>query len=331
MQGFQEKNWGHIGEGCRKLKINMIQSNYIMQKGDEIMALVPGICTQCGATLSADNEKECMICPYCSTPFIVQKAINNFYNTYNISNSVVYINDGNNDFQREKEKAMTFERLNEHYKASRLWNEIADQYPENYEAWLGKMGYSSCIHEDYKKIVSLYGRLDYKLREQLVQRIKHWLKYGLRWNDSLESWKVLLEVMPDEINTGILKAKKLLSTLDKDEILAYSYYIGRNVYDENYTQDFVRWVKYEGRRSPNIHIGASSDELCLPCVLEDYFFYKKIEYVGVVSLKDLEVEIGNIRREEKKLEERKKCGMCLKCGNKLSLLWGNCPKCDKKY
>lgn len=55
------------------------------------MALVPGICTQCGATLSADNTKDCMICPYCGTPFIVEKAINNFHNTYNISNSVVNI------------------------------------------------------------------------------------------------------------------------------------------------------------------------------------------------------------------------------------------------
>ena len=53
------------------------------------MALVPGICTQCGATLSADNSKDCMICPYCGTPFIVEKAINHFQNTYNISNSVV--------------------------------------------------------------------------------------------------------------------------------------------------------------------------------------------------------------------------------------------------
>lgn len=55
------------------------------------MALIPGICTQCGATLTADDTKDCMICPYCNTPFIVEKAINNFHNTYNISNSTVNI------------------------------------------------------------------------------------------------------------------------------------------------------------------------------------------------------------------------------------------------
>ena len=63
------------------------------------MALIPGICTQCGATLSADNTKDCMICPYCGTPFIVEKAIHNFQNTYHISNSVVNIYGGKeNDF-----------------------------------------------------------------------------------------------------------------------------------------------------------------------------------------------------------------------------------------
>ncbi|MBQ2755344.1 MAG: leucine-rich repeat domain-containing protein, partial [Oscillospiraceae bacterium] len=63
------------------------------------MMLVPGICTQCGATLSADKTKECMICPYCGTPFIVEKAINNFQNIYNISDSVVNIySSKENDF-----------------------------------------------------------------------------------------------------------------------------------------------------------------------------------------------------------------------------------------
>lgn len=61
------------------------------------MALIPGICTQCGATLTVDDTKDCMICQYCNTPFIVEKAIHNFYNTYNISNSTVNIYAANNN------------------------------------------------------------------------------------------------------------------------------------------------------------------------------------------------------------------------------------------
>ena len=52
------------------------------------MALISGICTQCGATLSADNTKDCMICPYCGKPFIVDKAIQTFNRKYGVSGSV---------------------------------------------------------------------------------------------------------------------------------------------------------------------------------------------------------------------------------------------------
>lgn len=51
------------------------------------MALIPGICTQCKVTLSADNTKDCMICPYCGKPFIVDKAIQAFNKKYGISGS----------------------------------------------------------------------------------------------------------------------------------------------------------------------------------------------------------------------------------------------------
>ena len=63
------------------------------------MALVPGICTQCGATLSADTSKDCMICPYCGMPFIVDKAIDCFSNRYGGPNAGASRQSGNsNDF-----------------------------------------------------------------------------------------------------------------------------------------------------------------------------------------------------------------------------------------
>lgn len=46
------------------------------------MPIVPAICTQCGAQLDVDDSKEAAVCPYCNTAFIVEKAINNYHNTY---------------------------------------------------------------------------------------------------------------------------------------------------------------------------------------------------------------------------------------------------------
>ena len=79
-------------------RIVVVQLNH-KTNGVIIMALVPGICTQCGATLSADTSKDCMICPYCGMPFIVDKAIDRFSNRYGGSNAGASSRSGNsNDF-----------------------------------------------------------------------------------------------------------------------------------------------------------------------------------------------------------------------------------------
>ena len=50
------------------------------------MPLVKAQCTNCGATLEVDNTKDAAMCPYCKTPYIVEKAINNY--TTNITNNI---------------------------------------------------------------------------------------------------------------------------------------------------------------------------------------------------------------------------------------------------
>ena len=48
------------------------------------MSIVSAKCTNCGAALKVDNAKEAAVCEFCGTPFIVEKAINN----YTISNHI---------------------------------------------------------------------------------------------------------------------------------------------------------------------------------------------------------------------------------------------------
>ena len=54
--------------------------------GEVFMPLVKAQCTNCGAALEVDNTKEAAVCPYCNTPYIVEKAINNY--TTNITNNI---------------------------------------------------------------------------------------------------------------------------------------------------------------------------------------------------------------------------------------------------
>lgn len=55
------------------------------------MALVPAICTQCGAQIEVDDTHEAGICKHCGTAFITEKVINK----YNITNNI-NINSGGN-------------------------------------------------------------------------------------------------------------------------------------------------------------------------------------------------------------------------------------------
>ncbi|MBE6861475.1 MAG: tetratricopeptide repeat protein [Ruminococcus sp.] len=63
------------------------------------MALVPAKCTQCGGNIEVDNTHEAGICQHCGTPFITEKAINN-YNTFvtnNFAGANINVTSGNVD------------------------------------------------------------------------------------------------------------------------------------------------------------------------------------------------------------------------------------------
>ena len=55
------------------------------------MPLVQAKCTNCGANLEVENTKDAAICPYCGTPYVVEKAINNFNTVNHISAGVVNV------------------------------------------------------------------------------------------------------------------------------------------------------------------------------------------------------------------------------------------------
>lgn len=67
----------------RNTKCHINQS----RQGVITMKFVPARCTQCGAELSVDPSTEAAVCVYCNTPFIVEKAINNYITNLNIANA----------------------------------------------------------------------------------------------------------------------------------------------------------------------------------------------------------------------------------------------------
>ena len=105
------------------------------------MPLVPAICTQCGARLEVDPNCEAAICKYCNTPFITEKAINNYNTTYvtNIGHlhaDVVHINDDSSRDSRVK-SGETFLKFNDYTSAEEVFSKLTKECPYDYRGWWG--------------------------------------------------------------------------------------------------------------------------------------------------------------------------------------------------
>ena len=62
------------------------------------MPLINAKCTNCGGVLQVEQGKDAMVCPFCGSAFIVEKAVQNFNVTNNIRADVVNIYQGQKDF-----------------------------------------------------------------------------------------------------------------------------------------------------------------------------------------------------------------------------------------
>ena len=52
------------------------------------MPLAQAKCKNCGAVLEVDTSMETAVCPYCGTPYIVEKTIKNYNANFNITNQI---------------------------------------------------------------------------------------------------------------------------------------------------------------------------------------------------------------------------------------------------
>ena len=117
------------------------------------MPLVPAICTQCGARLEVDPNCEAAICKYCNTPFITEKAINNYNTTYvtNIGHlhaDVVHINDDSSRDSRVK-SGETFLKFNDYTSAEEVFSKLTKECPYDYRGWWGLVRVYSIKFTDF--------------------------------------------------------------------------------------------------------------------------------------------------------------------------------------
>ncbi|MBR5420943.1 MAG: hypothetical protein IK115_07345 [Lachnospiraceae bacterium] len=101
------------------------------------MPLVKASCTNCGGILQVDKDRDAAICPFCKTPYVVEKAIMQFVtkNTNYIQNATF----ADPDPAREVliRRGIVQLELKEVGSAAETFEKMTKTYPEDHRGWLG--------------------------------------------------------------------------------------------------------------------------------------------------------------------------------------------------
>ena len=105
------------------------------------MPLVEAKCTNCGAALQVDDQKDAAVCQYCNSAFIVEKAIQNYeiHNSYKIENANIIIHDEKSVENRLAAADKYMNQLKEYDQAYGIYAEVEKYAPDNYRVWYGKI------------------------------------------------------------------------------------------------------------------------------------------------------------------------------------------------
>lgn len=105
------------------------------------MPLVQAKCTNCGGVLEVDNSNDAAVCKYCGTPFIVEKAINNYIQNISVQNATIQnatINVQNGGKEQYVGLAKNAYNSKNYKEAENYYNKVLEIDVNDYEAWLHK-------------------------------------------------------------------------------------------------------------------------------------------------------------------------------------------------
>ena len=103
------------------------------------MPLVAAKCTSCGANLKVDSTHDAAVCPYCKTPFIVEKAIQKYETNVHVETlqtDVVNILDSNSADNLAK-AGDSFIDLGDFKAAEGKFKSMTAEFPYDYRGWWG--------------------------------------------------------------------------------------------------------------------------------------------------------------------------------------------------
>ena len=184
------------------------------------MALVAAKCTQCGSNLKVEDGQDAAICPFCHTPFITEKAINN-YNTTNVTNidhlhaDVVNVND-ENSLENHLKSGDTFIELGNYYSANEAFKWATSNCPYDYRGWWGQIRVNTgdfanmnLSEDSYNRLKLLYSRLEKVATPEELNRVsKQYSTYQANLESILADKRERIDKLKVEYDKNIEQINK---------------------------------------------------------------------------------------------------------------------------
>ncbi len=151
------------------------------------MPLTKAQCTNCGHALEVDPAKDAAICPYCGTPYIVEKAIQQVNNNTFIQNAtIININKVENETTKEQIELEYNSLLNELEKGLLPFGYHFYKYPKQYY---------NCFSEEQKLVVERKKQEFYNDVKWFVENFKSIKDFA----DYLSSNNLICKIVSKEI------------------------------------------------------------------------------------------------------------------------------------
>ena len=200
------------------------------------MALLPCKCPNCGAELEVDKSNEAAVCKYCNTPFIVEKAINN----YNIHNNFAGANIVMDDWvslenlytlARRALKAENFEDASNYYqdiikRAPNDWEAVFFLYYcktaiHGYDDLSSKNNFRTSTKEFSDLIVEVLNLIEKQYTDDIERKnaLANFCSYSLNtFNTFLQYYSSLMLDDNDEYNWLMVIGYNLADTLENNNL-----------------------------------------------------------------------------------------------------------------
>ena len=204
------------------------------------MALVPAICTQCGAQIEVDNTHEAGICKFCGTPFITEKAIYKYTTVHNVTQNITKIIYGNEKDEAEDffNRGVTQLKIENWVEAYKAFNKACKTAPQVAKYWLYSAVAQTQNMTSLDEICLDEDRDIYCGSTRIAAAIKSFAKLANDSDFALAQQEFGLSLCSDFKRSFVTFVVKALLSDEYNDIYSISYFIRNAGSDASY-QNFA--------------------------------------------------------------------------------------------